>query len=116
MTPHRHRQRLTLPAALLLLALPSAALAQPTYKRERKPHVKPLATLKLDGDKLSRTDLQDDPGFRLQYRFVKEGKELTTVDARANPTLALPHRDPGTYSVVLEVFHPAYKGGSGQRG
>jgi len=111
MKPHR----LVLPAALLL-ALPAAALAQPTYKLEVKPHVKPLATLKLDGNKLSRTDLADDPGFRLQYHFLKEGKELAVIDARANPTLALPHKEAGTYSVVLEVFYPAYKGGSGARG
>lgn len=106
---------LSLPVALLWLGLPTSALAQPTYKLGVYTHVKPLATLKLDGNKLSRTEVKDDPGFRLQYHFLKEGKELATIDARANPTLELPHKEAGTYTVALEVFYPTFKG-SGQKG
>ncbi len=106
--------RFLLPAVLLVV-LPAAARAQPTYKLGVYKHVQPLATLKLDGKQLRRSDVKDDPGFRLQYHFLKDGKELTTIDARAQPTLTLPHKEPGTYAVVLEVFYPSFKG-SGQKG
>jgi hypothetical protein len=106
--------RILLPAVLLIV-LPAAARAQPTYKLGVYTHVQPTATLKLDGSQLSRSDVKDDPGFRLQYHFLKDGKELTTIDARAQPQLSLPHKESGTYAVVLEVFYPAFKG-SGQKG
>lgn len=100
----------------LVLALASEALGQPTYKLEVKSNLKPAATLRLEGDKISRGALKDDPGFRLQYSFKKEGKPLTTVEARSNSTLEIPDKTPGTYTVVLEVFYPTYKTGNDQKG
>jgi hypothetical protein len=98
------------------LFLPSSASAQPTYKLDVKPHLKPLATLTLKDGRLTRTALADDPGFRLQYDFKKDGKTVAVVEARASGVLAIPQKTAGTYSVVLELFYPGYTGGSGQKG
>jgi hypothetical protein len=92
------------------------AVAQPTYKLGVKPDLKPLATLKFDGDQLKRSDLSDDPGFRMQYHFKKDGKSAAEVEARATPELKVPLKEAGTYTVVLELFYPAYKGGGAQKG
>jgi hypothetical protein len=97
------------------LCAPSRSAAQPTYKLDVKPHLKPLATLTVKDGKLTRTAIVDDPGFRLQYHF-KDGKSSTVMNARAGTTLAIPQNTPGTYTVVLEMFYPAYKGGTGQKG
>lgn len=112
-------------AALFLAAVlgpmidnrPAELFAQPTYKLDVKPHLKPLATLKLEGNRLTRTDLADDPGFRLQYHIKRaDGKTVSTVEARSTPAVELEAKTAGTYSVVLELFYPAYKGGTGQKG
>jgi hypothetical protein len=102
-------------AAALAVGL-AVARGQPTYKLDVKPHLKPLATLVLKDGKLRRTAVKDDPGFRLQYHFRKDGKSVAVVEARSNPTLAVPQKQAGTYSVVLELFYPAYKGGTAQKG
>ncbi|HMC65781.1 MAG TPA: hypothetical protein VKI65_12655 [Gemmataceae bacterium] len=109
-------------AVSLLLALAclfghtAVGLAQPTYKLEVKPNLKPLAKLELKGTRIVRTAVKDDPGFRLQYHFKKNGKTLKTVEARANPSLEVPEKTPGRYTVVLELFYPSYKGGDKQKG
>jgi hypothetical protein len=90
--------------------------AQPTYKLDVKAHLKPLATLALKGARLTRSALADDPGFRLQYHFRKEGKTVATIEGRSNPSLDIPLKSAGTYTVVLELFYPAYKGGMQQKG
>jgi hypothetical protein len=99
-----------------LLVLAVSAPAQPTYQLDVKPHLKPLTTLRLDGARISRSAVQDDPGFRLQYHFQKDGKTVAVVEARANPTVEVPQKEAGTYTVVVELFYPAYKGGTAQKG
>jgi hypothetical protein len=98
---------------LLFTSVP--ALAQPTYKLDVKPNLKPLATLKLEGNRITRTALKDDPGFRLQYHIKKDGKTVSTVEGRANLAIDAP-AEAGTYVIVLELFYPAYKGGTAQKG
>jgi hypothetical protein len=98
------------------LLVPPSANAQPTYKLDVKPDLKPRATLSLDGNRVVRTAVTDDPGFRLQYHFKKDGKTLATPEARAETRVEAPVKEPGTYAVVLELFHPAYKGGTAQKG
>jgi hypothetical protein len=91
--------------------------AQPTYKLDVKPHLKPLSTLKLDGNQVVRTELADDPGFRLQFHIRQaDGKTVSTLDARAEAIRELPTKTAGNFTVVLELFHPAYKGGTSQKG
>jgi hypothetical protein len=65
---------------------------------------------------LTRSAVTDDPGFRLQYDFKKDGKTVATAEARAATTLGIPQKEAGTYTVVLELFYPAYKGGTQQKG
>jgi len=102
-------------AAAALLCLAARAAAQPTYKVEVKPDLKPLATLKVEDNRVVRSGLADDPGFRLQFVFKKDGKTVSEVEARSR-TAADPPAEPGDYTVVLELFYPAYKGGAAQKG
>jgi hypothetical protein len=99
-----------------LVASTSPVRAQPTYKLDVKPELRPKASLALNANQLLRTDLLDDPGFRLQYHFKKDGKTVEAVEARSTPVFALAHKEAGAYTVVLELFHPAYKGGMDQKG
>jgi hypothetical protein len=105
-----------LASVLVLLALSTTALAQPTYKLDVKKELEPRATLSLSGETLTRSAVRDDPGFRLQYHFQKDGKTLATPDARAEGRIRLPSLEAGTYTVVLELFHPGYKGGTASKG
>src|SRR5262249_37542808 len=86
------------------------------YKLEVGAHLKPLATLRIEGTRLVRSAVKDDPGFRLQYHFKKDGKTVATVEARANPGVDIPQKEAGTYTVVLELFHPTYQPGNQQGG
>jgi hypothetical protein len=108
--------RLVPAVALAALLAAAPGRAQPTYKLDVKSDLKPAATLELDGPRVRRSALKDDPGFRLQYRFRKDGKTVATVDARANPVADVPAREAGAYTVVLELFYPDYKGGNQQKG
>ena len=109
--------RFVLPlAALALMLRVSPAPAQPTYKLVVKPDLQPQATIQLDGLQLKRTAVKDDPGFRLQYHFKKDGKTQTVVEARSQTQIDLPQKEAGTYAVVLELFYPGYKGGNAQKG
>jgi hypothetical protein len=112
-TPLHTRFRVAM-AALAFLGC--FAQAQPTYKLDVKTHLKPLATLSLKGSRLTRTAIKDDPGFRLQYHFRRAGKSVATVEARSQSTLTIAQKEAGPYTVVLELFYPAYKGGTGQKG
>jgi bifunctional DNase/RNase len=85
---------------------PLSVSAQPTYKFDVKPDLKPRAALSLDGVRVVRTAVTDDPGFRLQYHFKKDGKTVATPEARAEMRVEVPAKEPGTYTVVLELFHP----------
>jgi hypothetical protein len=105
-----------LTSVLLLFLCGSYLAAQPTYRLEVRPFVKPQASLTLEGSKVKRSMVKDDPGFRLQYHIKKDGKTLSTVEARSQPALDLPQKDAGTYSVVLELFYPTYKPGNAQKG
>src|SRR5687767_6059624 len=110
------RSRVVSSIVTMLALLPGYLSAQPTYKLEVKPNLRPLVELKLDGTTVSRGELKDDPGLRLHYKFSKDGKLLSTIEGRSNPTLEIPDKTAGTYSVVLELFYPTYKTGDEQKG
>src|SRR5260370_1368140 len=103
-------------APLLALGLAPDIAAQPTYKLDVKPDLKPLATVELKAGQFVRSEVRDDPGFRLQYHFKKDGKTLALVDARAQPSASPPALTPGTSPVVLELFYPNYTGGMAPKG
>src|SRR5437899_9487909 len=103
-----------MPARLLFaiaacLAFAGPAAAQPTYKLDAKRDLKPRATLSLADGKVTRSAVTDDPGYRLQFKFEKDGKTIATADARAEASVALPSTEVGTYTVTLELFHPSHK-------
>jgi hypothetical protein len=102
-------------AVCMMLVLSSIGRAQPTYKLDVKAHLKPLATLRLEAGQVRRSAVKEDPGFRLQYHFEKDGKTVSTIEARSKDIADVP-KDAGTYAVVLELFYPAYKGGTEQKG
>jgi hypothetical protein len=103
-------------AIAIVLFCASAVRAKPTYRLDVKNELKPRATLSLAGGKVVRSSVTDDPGFRLQLHFKKDGKTVAQVDARAETSVALPETAVGTYTVALELFHPAYKGGNASKG
>jgi hypothetical protein len=105
-------------ALSMLLALIAAGplLAQPTYKLDVKPDLQPRATLQLSGTKITRSALSDDPGFRLQIHFRKDGKTVGTINARTTESVDLPSTEAGVYTVAVELFYPNYKGGDAQKG
>ncbi len=111
------RSRVILVFTLLAgLSNPHGARAQPTYKLDVKADLKPFAVLKLDGKQIARTEVCDDPGFRLQYHVRQNGKTMATIEARSQKKVDVPKLDPGVYTVTLELFYPAYKGGAAQKG
>ena len=92
-------------------------MGQPTYKLDVKPHLRRWRPSNWTGSGVNRTELADDPGFRLQWHIKQaDGKSVSAVDARAMGVLDLPAQAAGTFSVVLELFYPAYKGGPAQKG
>ncbi len=103
-------------AALFAACCGAPAAAQPTYRLDAQRGLKPRATLTLTDGKVTRSAVRDDSGFRLQFHFRKDGKTLATVEARAETSVALPSTAAGTYTVALELFHPAYKGGNARKG
>lgn len=93
-----------------------AVQAQPTFKLGVGPHLHPAAVLKLTGNRLERSAVKDDPGFRLQFHVLRNGKSYLTSDARLSVFLELPNKESGDYAAVLELFYPAYKAGKEQKG
>jgi hypothetical protein len=110
------RQPLLLLALGALLAVAPPARTQPTYRLDVKPELKPRATLTLEGEVVVRSSVSDDPGFRLQLHFTQAGKTIATVEARSSDRVRPPLSAAGTYEVVLELFYPGYKGGTGLKG
>jgi len=101
---------------LVLLAQAPWSAAQPTYRLDVKADLKPAVQLRLDGLKVHRSAVTDDPGFRLQYLFRKEGQPIASLEARSRQSVDLPKLEPGVYNVAIELFFPAYKGGAAQKG
>lgn len=111
--------RFRIPPLAALVAVPFLAMAvqaQPTYRLDVKPDLKPTATVSLDGKQIARSPVRDDPGFRLQFHVQQNGKTVATLEARSRTKVDVPKLDPGVYTVTLELFYPAYKGGTAQKG
>jgi hypothetical protein len=65
----------------------------------------PKATLQLEGKTITRSDVTNDWGTRLQWLIKRDGKEIASI--AAGPDLAFEHTDthPGKYEIVLQQFH-----------
>jgi hypothetical protein len=65
----------------------------------------PHAEIRVEGRRLVRSEVTNDWGLRLQWEIKRNGQVVATVNAR--PDLAYEHPDtaPGTYEVVLQMWH-----------
>ena len=64
----------------------------------------PKATLELNGRSITRSEVSNDWGTRLQWVIRRDGKEVATLGAGLD--LKFEHADttPGKYEVVLQQF------------
>jgi len=65
----------------------------------------PKATLQLAGRAITRTEVENNWGTRLQWLIKRDGKEVATVGAGLDLTFEHPDTTPGKYEVVLQQFH-----------
>lgn len=64
----------------------------------------PQAELRLEGRKVTRTDVTNDWGLRLQWKVTRDGKVIATPSARAETTYELAETTPGKYEIVLQMW------------
>ena len=64
----------------------------------------PKASLRLDGRKVTRSDVSNDWGTRLQWRVSRDGKEVAAVTAGIDPAFEHAAKTPGKYEIVLQQF------------
>jgi hypothetical protein len=76
----------------------------------------PKAEIRLEGRKVTRGEVANDWGSRLQWKVLHNGKPVATPPARAESSYEHPDSAPGTYEIVLEMWkYEGYKkGGVGQ--
>jgi hypothetical protein len=65
----------------------------------------PKATIEVAGSKVTRSEVTNDWGTRLQWKVSRDGKEIATVGAGLDPVFQHPDTSPGRYEVVLQQFH-----------
>jgi hypothetical protein len=71
---------------------------------EQKFEGTPQAEIRLDGRKVSRGDVTNDWGSRLQWQVKRDGKVIATPPARAELSYEQPDPQPGKYEVVLQMW------------
>jgi hypothetical protein len=64
----------------------------------------PRAEVRLDGRRVTRSEVTNDWGMRLQWEVRRNGQVIATPPARA--ALSYEHADatPGTYEIVLQMW------------
>lgn len=65
----------------------------------------PRAVVRLEGRRVIRSAVTNDWGTRLQWKIIKDGKEVATVAARTSDSYEHPDKAPGKYEIVLEMWH-----------
>ena len=65
----------------------------------------PKATLQLAGRSVTRSEVSNDWGTRLQWQIKRDGKEIATTVAGLDLTYEHLDTTPGKYEVVLQQFH-----------
>lgn len=71
---------------------------------EQKFDGSPQAELRLEGRKVTRSDVAHDWGTRLQWKVTHNGKVVATPSARAELSYELTDAEPGKYEIVLEMW------------
>ena len=71
---------------------------------EQKFEGSPAAEIRLDGRKVTRGDVTNDWGLRLQWEVKRDGQVVATPPARAD--LSYEHADAtaGNYEIVLQMW------------
>jgi hypothetical protein len=64
----------------------------------------PRAEIRLDGRRVTRTDVTNDWGMMLRWAVSRDGKPVAAVPARADATYEHPDTTPGTYEIVLQTW------------
>jgi hypothetical protein len=64
----------------------------------------PQATISLEGRRLTRTEVANDWGLRLQWEIKRNGQVVATVNARTGLTYEHPDTAPGNYEIVLQMW------------
>jgi hypothetical protein len=64
----------------------------------------PKAELRVEGQKVVRTDVVNDWGLRLQWKVTRDGKVVATPSARGDYEYAPADLAPGKYEVVLQMW------------
>ena len=64
----------------------------------------PKVEIRLQGRKVTRGEVSNDWGSRLQWRISRDGKVLATPPARVETSYEHADGAPGVYEVVLEMW------------
>jgi len=65
----------------------------------------PKATLRLAERAVTRSEVSNDWGTRLQWSISRDGKQIAIVGAGLDLTFEHPDTTPGKYEIVLQQFH-----------
>jgi hypothetical protein len=76
----------------------------------------PRAAIRLEGRRVLRSEVTGDWGLRLQWEVRRNGQVVATPNARTAAAYVHPDNTPGTYEIVLQMWHyTSYrKQGSGE--
>ena len=64
----------------------------------------PRAEVRLDGRKVTRSEVTNDWGLQLLWVVRRDGKQVATAPARADLTYEHPDATPGKYEIVLRMW------------
>ncbi len=64
----------------------------------------PLATIRVEGRRLVRTEVSNDWGLRLQWEIRRNGQVVAVVNARPDVSYEHPDTAAGEYTVVLQMW------------
>jgi hypothetical protein len=64
----------------------------------------PRATIRLEGRRVTRSEVTNDWGLRLQWEIRRNGQVIGTVAARADVSYQHPDTTPGNYEIVLQMW------------
>lgn len=71
---------------------------------EQKFEGNPRAEIRLEGRRVTRTDVSHDWGLRLQWEIRRNGQVVATVPARADRAYEHPETASGNYEIVLQMW------------
>lgn len=64
----------------------------------------PRAVIQLQGRRVTRGDVANDWGLKLQWVVRRNGEVIATENARAEPSFECAESLPGTYEIVLQMW------------